>query len=206
MRRVLRANINTGSYWDSCYAEEQASGKQRVDDVRMSELRRWVQVREEEVGRKIELLDVGCGLGDVARSMRGGGVRVHGIDISEHAIEHCRATVQGATFAVGSAEQLAAGRETYDVVWIGETLEHCDEPDQVIRGAARVCGELGFVVISTPYRGRNRSPEHVWEFEPDDVARWAHMVGELVFLDCKILPAWETMFAVMRRAHRSTPS
>ena len=35
------------------------------------------------------------------------------------------------------------------------------------------------------------------------VTAWASMVGELVFLDCMLLPSWLTMFAVIRKGERT---
>lgn len=206
MRREVEININTAEYWDACYIAEQGSNKQRVDMTRMMELTRWIRVREEELGRSIWLLDIGCGLGDVAKCLVHADVRVTGLDVSAYAIETCRALIKGAVFDIGQADALPYEHEVFDLVWIGETLEHCNDPEKVIAEAKRVCTEHGFIIISTPYRGRNRSPEHVWEFEPKDIVRWGTTVGDLVFLDCKLLPRWETMFAVMRRSARIDPS
>lgn len=203
MKRVLDRNINTPGYWDEVYKREHASKRQRVDDRRLQELIRWIGIRKEELGRVPSLLDVGCGLGDVLVAVKKiePTIRYMGVDISTEAIEMCRRdyqNLQGFGFNLGSAERIPYPSREFDLVWCGETLEHTDDPDAAIRELSRVCGEGGLIALSTPYRSRNRSPEHTHEFEVADVYRWGQIAGELVFLDCRLLSSWLTMFAVLR--------
>lgn len=210
MKRANAENINTAEYWSACYRKEEDQGKTRVDELRLLELLRWIRIREEELSRRASLLDVGCGLGDVAKFILPHFPEMYlsGIDISPEAVEHCHRHFEGknTTWRVGSAESLPFDPESHDVVWIGETLEHCEHPDLAITEARRVCGEHGLIVLSTPYRGRNRSPEHTWEFDPTDIYRWGQFCGDLLFLDCHLLRGFLTMFAVIRRAVRNEPS
>ncbi len=205
MIRASTENINTEDYWEKCYRQEGPEGKSRVDEPRLSALATWVGIRAEEVQRHVKLLDVGCGLGDVARyfSSMPSEERPHyfGVDLSPYAIQECKAKLGNdrGEFYVGKVDHIPFSSEMFDVVWCGETLEHLEDPDKGIRELARVTGEGGFLVLSTPYRGRNRSPEHVWEFEPEDIARWGKSFGELVCLRTEVLPGWLTMFAVIRR-------
>ncbi len=205
MIRTNTENINTEAYWEACYRREEASGKTRVDEPRLSALAGWVKTRAEEIQRHVKILDVGCGLGDVARHFMGMAdderPRYFGIDLCPYAIEDCRSKLatDGREFYVGKVDDIPFSNEMFDVVWCGETLEHLDDPDQGIKELARVTGEGGFMVLSTPYRGRNRSPEHVWEFEPADIARWGSELGEVACLRTEVLPSWLTMFAVIRR-------
>lgn len=211
MKRANLENINTAGYWDSCYRREELAEKSRVDHLRFAQLIRWIKIRESELGRPASLLDVGCGLGDVTRFMLAQypDMYITGIDVSPEAIRHCQrefSNAPHASFKVGHAEKIDEPDESFDCVWIGETLEHCDDPDVAMTEARRICGEHGLIILSTPYRGRNRSPEHVWEFDPTDIYRWGQFAGDLLFLDCALLPSFLTMFAVIRRAIRNEPS
>lgn len=205
MIRTKAENINTEAYWTACYEKEDAEGKARVDAPRLEALTHWVGVRREEVQRHGNFLDLGCGLGDVAQHFAGvpSDLKPHysGVDLSGFAVEKCREKFKdtGCEFYVGGVEKIPFSNEMFDVVWCGETLEHLDNPHAGVREIARVTAEGGFMVLSTPYRGRNRSPEHVWEFEPADIVAWAAQYGELVCLRTEILPSWLTMFAVIRR-------
>ncbi len=72
------------------------------------------------------MLDVGCGYGIVTRAIAAVGFNVHGIDISEKAIEKEKALINGpnATFEVVSAEQLATTGAHFDAIKCSEVLEH----------------------------------------------------------------------------------
>jgi SAM-dependent methyltransferase len=207
MKRVTDENLNSIEYWDEVYHKEGVNLRRRVDDRRLLELLRWIRVRRHELQRFPSVLDVGCGLGEVSRFLLQSYSDMHvaGIDISSEAVEFCHrfASSPNAKYELGSAICIPFPDESYDITWCGETIEHVEDPDVAIEEMKRVTNEGGFIVISTPYRGRNRSPEHVWEFDPDDVARWGKMCGELVFLDCSLLPGWISMFAVLRRATRT---
>lgn len=207
MNRVLAKNPNTVDYWEKVYEEEGKSGKIRVDDRRFDELMRWLDVRGRELGRKPHLLDGGCGLADILKKARARNKEFlyTGVDISPSTISMCRSELErdGSWFMTGSVSSLPYPDETFDVAWCGETLEHLEEPDMAIRELSRVVREGSLIVISTPYKRRNSSPEHVWEFDPWDIIRWSVIPGELVFLDTLLLPEWLTMFAVFRRSWRT---
>ena len=204
MKKVQKTNINTFEYWNSVYTGEKYSDKHRVDVNRCLEVLRWCRVRQEELGRTPSFLDAGCGLGEVPKFLRTHypTMQILGIDLSVIAVEHCQMLVLGKNvyFKSASIYDIPAPPGSFDVVWCGETLEHLDDPTAAIMEFKRVVGDGGLIIISTPYRGRNKSNEHVWEFAPDDIWEWGKMCGELVFLDCRILPNWLTMFAVIRKA------
>lgn len=211
MKRVTDDNINTHGYWDSVY-ESEPIHVFRVDPPRLRALDRWIRVREEEVQRAARIYDYGCGRGDALIHLwreRPDRTLV-GVDISSVAIQHARARIAAEAPRFPGTDHTSDKRITvfdqgvdvlvpFDIVWCGETIEHVENPDGLIRQLAFACAHDGFVVLSTPFKGRNRSPEHVHEFSPDDITRWAAEIGELVFLDCLLLPSWLTMFAVFRK-------
>jgi SAM-dependent methyltransferase len=203
MKRVKTTNPNTAQYWDNVYSSEKGSTKIRVDKDRLEQLHRWIKIRFEELSRYPYVLDVGCGLAEVERHFAKiqPVIRFKGVDISPQTINACQQehSRPGVTYAVGTADDLPGEDEAYDLVWCGETLEHLDDPEAAIKELARVTGQGGLLVLSVPYRGRNRSNEHVWEFEPDDAARWAKSIGDLVFLDCRVCEGWYSMFIVIRK-------
>ena len=67
-----------------------------------------------------EMLDVGCGAGQIAIPAARAGVRITGIDIAANLIEQARsrALAEGLTvrFEEGDAEMLPYGDESFDVV------------------------------------------------------------------------------------------
>lgn len=206
-RSEAPTNINTAEYWNEVYGREAERNRVRVDQLRMAQLLRWVDIRHLELERPLNLLDAGCGLGDVERAMPSW-VNVFGLDISDKAIKSSSRKAQLPTnYQIGSVENIPWANQRFDVVWCGETVEHLDDPVRGISELFRVTGEQGLTIISIPYRGRNRDKEHMWEFSPSDISDWATLFsGELLFLDCHLLPGWETAFAVFRSNLRNTVS
>jgi len=198
-RSDAQSDINTTDYWNSIYAREGETGRVRVDEGRMEQIYRWVEVRHKELGRPVNLLDAGCGLGEVEEAMAKW-VNAFGLDISNEAIRHAvRKAKTPENYVVGKVEKIPWETRRFDVVWCGETLEHLDDPLSAVSELFRVAGDQGLVIVSVPYRGRNRDKEHIWEFTPADVVEWGSKFrGELLFLDCYILPGWETLLAVFR--------
>ena len=75
------------------------------------------------------VLDIACGSGDGIKYFLGLGAHVAGIDISERAVEVCRAALPKAQVHVGVAEILPFDCDTYDVVTCFGSLEHfLDQP------------------------------------------------------------------------------
>lgn len=85
-----------------------------------------------------EVLDIACGSGEWLRLLDSFGARIHGIDISEKAIEICRQTLPHGDFQQGPAEQLPFGDATFDLVTCLGSLEHFLEPDVALREMLRV--------------------------------------------------------------------
>lgn len=208
MIRSKQENINTAQYWDQVYEKEKGSPKHRVDAARLAQLERWVRIRFEELGnRSPYILDAGCGLAEVEFHFGKifNSVRFKGIDFSAQTIAVCKElhSRTGVSFEQADLKNpLPYDAGAFDMIWCGETLEHLDNPEEVVNELARVTGEGGLLILTIPYRGRNRDPEHVWEFESDDLARWGKAIGELAFLDCRLIEGWISMFAVIRK----TPS
>lgn len=205
MRRSADTNINDRDYWNAIYELEHAqlAGKERVDAPRLCALARWVRIREHELQRPAAVLDVGCGFGEALHSLERQGRMLTGIDISPYAIAQNQAIFGGEpkyTWHAASVYSLGKlfPQPVFDIVWCGETLEHLDDPMGAVSLMGAVCRPQGFVVLSTPFKQRNTSPEHVWEFEPKDIHAMADSIGELVHLDCCLLPGWLTMFAAIR--------
>jgi 2-polyprenyl-3-methyl-5-hydroxy-6-metoxy-1,4-benzoquinol methylase len=203
VNRAAPTNINGPLYWDGIYQIEELGAKVRVDETRRLALERWIRIRELELQREASILDVGCGLGDALLWLRQNRQdrRCTGIDIAPGVIErNQRLHSPEFTWRCVDAQVLDTVwvDRPFDVVWCGETLEHLDDPDKAVAGMATICGHGGFLILSTPFKQRNTSPEHVWEFDPADITRWAAQYGDLVFLDCALLQSWLTMFAVIR--------
>jgi SAM-dependent methyltransferase len=95
------------------------------------------------------LLDVGCALGHLAALARLRGWRVTGIDVSAEAIS--QASVRfGLDVRAGS---LARHRDTlgpFDTIFLGDCIEHVEEPAALLNDVRRTLAPGGLVCIDTP--------------------------------------------------------
>jgi 2-polyprenyl-3-methyl-5-hydroxy-6-metoxy-1,4-benzoquinol methylase len=130
-------------------------------------------------GRRV--LDLGCRYGALTEYYAEGN-DITGVDIDREALEHAKARLGIQVLWADLDDSLAFMDETFDVVVIGELLEHIREPWQLIGQAYRVLRPGGSLVGSTPngFRLKNRlrflrgrhpevDPTHLHLFSPDDV-------------------------------------
>jgi ubiquinone/menaquinone biosynthesis C-methylase UbiE len=110
-----------------------------------------------EVKEGAQMLDVGCGLGDDARTlaqMVGATGRVVGVDQSEAMIAEARRRAAGlplpVTYAVGDAQQLDFADNTFDGCRAERLLVHLTNPQQAVAELVRVARPGGRVVALDP--------------------------------------------------------
>jgi SAM-dependent methyltransferase len=136
--------------------------------------------RVEEVRRRLgprlgpcEMLDVGDTDGLMLKHLGKTGV---GFNISPVAIENIRSN--GIEAVMGDGHALPFDDGAFDAVLCFETLEHVENPAQVLDELARVCRPAGRVFISIPWvprtfvhprdPGQPRGHEHIFEFGRKD--------------------------------------
>lgn len=99
-------------------------------------------------------LDVGCGVGEDARSIADVfGARVVGVDINARMVRESQsrsAGRDGLTFLVAEAGRLPFVDSSFDAAWVKRTLMHLSEPGGVIAEMARVVRPGGRVVAVEP--------------------------------------------------------
>jgi 2-polyprenyl-3-methyl-5-hydroxy-6-metoxy-1,4-benzoquinol methylase len=100
----------------------------------------------------LELLDVGCGAGQLFKSVEGTVVRYVGIDTSPVAVGIARQEVSGpARFVIGDAPDTSLG--TFDVVVCADVLYGVANPAGLLDAVVdRLCG--GGHLISSTWRHR----------------------------------------------------
>lgn len=102
-------------------------------------------------GPNLRVLDVACGPGHIGKLLRERGNRVVGAEISEAAASVARGVLDEVhVFDIEGEWPSALADGSFDVVVLGEVLEHVFDPVSVLRQARRVLGPRGRVVITTP--------------------------------------------------------
>jgi methionine biosynthesis protein MetW len=105
--------------------------------------------KEIGLGTKSKILDMGCGDGSFIAKFRDR-CRVFGIDISSKAVKLAEKAGVNAYRSDISSERLPFEDECFDLVYMGDVIEHLINPDFAITETARVMKPSGFLILSTP--------------------------------------------------------
>jgi len=99
--------------------------------------------------RRKKILDIGCGDGCFIIRFKNY-CEVFGVDISWRAIKIAKKAGIDAYEVDISCEKLPFEDEYFDIVYMGDLIEHLVNPDFAINEVARVIKSNGFLVLSTP--------------------------------------------------------
>jgi ubiquinone/menaquinone biosynthesis C-methylase UbiE len=135
---------------------------------------RYAWAAEVVVGKAV--LDAACGEGYGSHLLSARAAQVHGLDVSEQAIDHARRryTADNLTFECGDATELPYPDDSFDAVVSFETLEHLEAQDRLLSEFRRVLRPDGFLLISSPDRKTYSdqtgydNPYHVRELYRDE--------------------------------------
>ena len=126
----------------------------------------------------LRVLDAGCGTGYGSYHLltQGKAKSVHGIDLSEKAIEFCRAryVVPGLRYDAMDLQQVSlGGRAKFDVIFSSNVLEHVADPDAFLATAIRLLAPGGVFVLGVPcvntaeaLEGNLENPYHINNITP----------------------------------------
>lgn len=101
---------------------------------------------------KIQILNVGCGLSQVLRHLKGD-YDYLGVDVDERAVAICRNRFPGSSFEVSGGYELPVESASRDVVFATEVVEHVLEPERWLAEVVRTLRPGGVVQLSTPNYG-----------------------------------------------------
>jgi 2-polyprenyl-3-methyl-5-hydroxy-6-metoxy-1,4-benzoquinol methylase len=104
-----------------------------------------------ETIRGKRVLDAGCGVGGVTRSLVAMGGRVIGLDIGPRLAAETRARC-GCDVVVGSLAATGFGSATFDIVLSSEAVEHTPDPRESVLELYRLVKPGGDLVLSMPNR------------------------------------------------------
>jgi SAM-dependent methyltransferase len=148
------------------------------------------------------MLEVGCAAGWLLKHAAERGWKVQGVELSESAVEHARAL--GLDVHHGELHDAALPGGTFDLVYMGDVLEHVPDCRGVLAEVARVLRPGGVLYLRGPatthsiarglalrlYGALGRDivlrepPYHLWEFTPGPLAALFRAVG-LEVVECR---------------------
>ncbi|HEY1421425.1 MAG TPA: class I SAM-dependent methyltransferase [Candidatus Dormibacteraeota bacterium] len=99
-----------------------------------------------------DVVDIGCGAGNVARAMAEArpDLRVHGVDISEGALEVARRSAPKVDFHLAPAGVLPFADGSMSAAFMFDVLEHLEDPAATLREIRRVLRPGGMFHIVLP--------------------------------------------------------
>ncbi|MET8178274.1 methyltransferase domain-containing protein [Streptomyces sp. NPDC005336] len=147
----MRAESSTTAYWDAAAADfdnepDHGLRDPAVRDAWAARLRGWLPDRPGEV---LDVLDLGCGTGSLARLAAERGHRVTGVDASPRMAGLARAKLAGAgaTVLVGDAGDPPVGERSFDVLLVRHLLWLLPDQRAVLRRWARLLRPGGRLVL-----------------------------------------------------------
>ncbi|HTR18376.1 MAG TPA: class I SAM-dependent methyltransferase [Candidatus Paceibacterota bacterium] len=101
-----------------------------------------------------KILDIACGPGLLLKKLSDAAPRAQlfGIDISPKLCEIAKERNPEAEIQVGDAESLPYADETFDFVFMTETLAHLPRPSKALSEAHRVLKPTGIFILTVPNR------------------------------------------------------
>jgi SAM-dependent methyltransferase len=113
--------------------------------VKFPEILGWIQ-RHKPSG---EFFEIGCGMGYFLDYARRNGYTVSGIEYAELGVQTCQ-TKFGLNVQRGSFEELALQPDRYDVMFMGDVLEHLIQPLEMLRKAHSMLKPSGVLAAEVP--------------------------------------------------------
>jgi 2-polyprenyl-3-methyl-5-hydroxy-6-metoxy-1,4-benzoquinol methylase len=158
MKRLREKNINTVEYFDDQFNDKP------VDKVNLLRQEKYLEyVKYGDV-----VVELGCGMSYFPEMARMKGAKAYGVDFSPRAIYRLQEELPGVTYSVADATKTNFPSEMFDVVVSGEVIEHLEEPHALIWEMSQICKVGGKMIISTPHLEFD-DPEHIWEFDAQDL-------------------------------------
>jgi len=114
----------------------------------------------EMVGHAKEVLEFGCGHGHVTRVLQERGCEVVGLDHDPVALEDARRYAREVYHVDLNSTEFAEKLplESFDVLLLGDVLEHLTDPAEILRAARPLLRRNGYIVASMGRHPSSMSP------------------------------------------------
>ena len=179
---------NTAEGYDGLWGDETNLDAYRKEagNVRQLLTQEIVNQIEAHVQNGSEVVDIGCGVGDLLAEIRRRkpDVVVCGLDFSAKAVEVAAARFPDGKFVQHIIDEtLPYTAHSFDVVLCTDVLEHLDRPQTVAAELVRICRPGGVVVVVVPDGHVDQFLGHYWFWNEESLramlAEWNPVVMRL---------------------------
>lgn len=126
------------------------SGKRRL-----SLILKWVAEYAQKEKRNLKILDIGCGIGNIALALGNLGHTVLGIDIDKETVQEAKKktllpNVDFQRLSIEALGQRSTGENQFDVIIASEVLEHLSHPEMMVSQIGKILKKEGILIASVP--------------------------------------------------------
>jgi 2-polyprenyl-3-methyl-5-hydroxy-6-metoxy-1,4-benzoquinol methylase len=117
-------------------------------------------------------LDIGCLNGNLYNFIKNKNFPIKsftGVDLSEKLINLAKIRFPEQYWQQADAHKLPFEIKKFDVVCMLETLEHVDNPTELVKEAVRVIKKDGVLIVSVPNELKIEDDAHIWSFTSTDL-------------------------------------
>ena len=126
-------------------------GSSRYETVPKDDRYDRAHLLQKFVGKDRSVLELGCSTGYISRLLKQSGCRVVGVESDRSAARSAASICDQVILAdLNGSEWTERLEERFDVVLMGDVLEHLLHPDQVLKRARQLLMPGGVVIVSLP--------------------------------------------------------
>ncbi|MBS3158444.1 class I SAM-dependent methyltransferase [Candidatus Woesearchaeota archaeon] len=103
-----------------------------------------------DLGKELNILDVGCSKGFIARSLQNSKYRFYGIEIDKDDIMSAKKYYKEIRSINLDNEKPAYKEGFFDIIILADIIEHLKDPDSIIRHFKKFLKKDGIMIISVP--------------------------------------------------------
>lgn len=126
-------------------------------------------LQKKRLGKELQILEVGCGLGYFTYALVREGFNACGIDLSREAIAWAN-DHYGRHYSAETLHTLGTRGKRYDVIVMNQLIEHVVDVNMLVATALTLLAPGGELMITTP--NKSDFPNSVWETELPPVHLW----------------------------------
>ncbi len=127
------------------------------------------------------VLDIGCGSGNLAKTLVDKGYTVDGVDISNEALLNAKDILRKSFCFDTEQDEWPEGLmlNKYDCIIISEVIEHLFSPEDLLKKAATLLADGGKVIVTTPnflfWKNRARMLFGKFDYEKSGLLDFGHI-------------------------------